>query len=131
MVGAVVAREVRLVAGIVRLLALPTSGIGSTMGHVPAPRSVVFVAVPGIQLLDLAGPLEVFDAANRLRERRGEPAAYRTTIATPDGARIRTSSGVDLGADAALGDVAAGTDPVDTVLVVGGSGTRAAMVDDF
>lgn len=95
-----------------------------------APRSVVFVVVPGIQLLDLAGPLEVLDAANRLLERHGSPAAYRSTIATPGGERIRTSSGVEIGADAALAEVAAGHDRLDTVLVVGGSGTRAAMVDE-
>lgn len=95
-----------------------------------SPRSVVFVAVPGIQLLDLAGPLEVLDAANRLLDRRGEPAAYALTVATPAGERIRTSSGVEIGADVALADVAAAAGPIDTVLVVGGSGTRAALVDD-
>jgi len=93
-------------------------------------RSVVFVAVPGIQLLDLAGPLAVLDAATRLLERRGEQGGYRSSIATPGAARIRTSSGVELGADLALADAAADPEPVDTVLVVGGSGTRAAMVDE-
>lgn len=93
-------------------------------------RSVVFVAVPGIQLLDLAGPLEVLDAANRLLERRGRSEGYHLAIATPDGQRVRTSSGVEIGADVALADAAAGTDRIDTVLVVGGSGTRATMVDE-
>lgn len=91
---------------------------------------MTFVAFDGIQLLDLAGPLEVLDAANRLLDRRGEPAAYAMTVATPGRRAIRTSSGVEIGADVALADAAATTGPIDTVLVVGGSGTRAAMVDE-
>jgi transcriptional regulator GlxA family with amidase domain len=95
------------------------------MAPAPEAPTVVIVAFDGIQLLDLAGPLEVFHAATAL----AGPAAYRTVIATPGGRRIRTSSGIEIGADAALEDLAARTDPVDTLLVVGGWGTREAARD--
>ena len=45
------------------------------------------------------GPLEVLDAANRLLEHRGEARSYVLTVATPGGTRVRTSSGVEIGAD--------------------------------
>ncbi|XUJ36461.1 hypothetical protein ACQ5SK_16905 [Bradyrhizobium japonicum] len=34
------------------------------MGAKPKPRTVVIVALPGVQLLDVAGPLDVFAEAN-------------------------------------------------------------------
>lgn len=76
-------------------------------------HTVVFVAYNGIQLLDLAGPLEVFDGA-RLA---GDHISYRKMIATVDGAPIVTSSGISLSADVALPAV---TGPIDTLLVLGG-----------
>lgn len=86
------------------------------------PHHVVLVAFEGMQLLDLAGPAEVFDAADRL----GGGGRYRCTIATPGGGRVRTTSGIEVGGDVALAAVEA----VDTLLVVGGFGTRAALADD-
>lgn len=87
------------------------------------PRTVVLVGFDGLQLLDLAGPLEVFDAADRITG--GD--AYRTLVATPDGGRIRTTSRLEVGADVALGAL---TDPIDTLVVAGGRGTRSLIEDD-
>lgn len=96
------------------------------------PRTVVVVAFEGIQLLDLAGPVEVLDGATRVAEEGGEQG-YRVLIATPGGARVRSTSGVEVGADQDLHTVAgtlrAGEAPVDTLLVVGGTGTRRAAQD--
>jgi transcriptional regulator GlxA family with amidase domain len=94
-------------------------------GRVTDPHHVVLVAFDGMQLLDLAGPAEVFDAADRLAGR----GRYRCTIATPGGRRVRTTSGIEVGPDAALDDLAALGD-VGTLLVVGGFGTRAALADE-
>jgi transcriptional regulator GlxA family with amidase domain len=108
-------------AQIVKILALLPRVEGAHTGGV-APRTIVFVAFDGLQLLDLAGPLEVFDAADRLRDRD----RYRTVVATPDGQPVRSSSGVTIAADLALHEVAG----LDTLVVVGGFGTRALLVDD-
>lgn len=78
------------------------------------------VAFDGFQLLDLAGPAEVLRGATRL----GAAPAYRTRIAAPRGRRLRSESGVAVAADVSLATIADRSDPVDTLLVVGGDGTR-------
>lgn len=95
------------------------------------PHTVVLVAFDGIQLLDLAGPVEVFAAATRVAGDAGR-AGYRVHVATPGGTRIRSTSGIEVGADGDLLDpeaLAAAAPDLDTVLVVGGFGTRRARTD--
>jgi transcriptional regulator GlxA family with amidase domain len=92
---------------------------------VPTDRTVVIVAFDDLQLLDLAGPVEVFRTATRL----GAARPYRTLIASAAGHRVRTESGVELGADVSLADLARGRRRVDTLLVVGGVGSVAAAHD--
>ncbi len=100
------------------------------------PRTVVLVAFDGIQLLDLAGPAEALQAATALLGRTPDPQpdpGYRLVIATPHGARVRTVSGIEVGADVDLLDPAAlaiAAPHLDTVLVVGGFGTRQARQDE-
>lgn len=84
---------------------------------------VVFVAYEELQLLDLAGPLEVLSGASRF----GASPAYETLVATPGGADVRSSSGVRVAADVSLEDLAAGRRHVDTLVVVGGLGTARAI----
>jgi transcriptional regulator GlxA family with amidase domain len=92
-----------------------------------APRHVVIVAYPGVQSLDVCGPLEVFDGARRLIEAAGRPdRGYEIRIASPDGAPLSTSSGLPLAPHAALGDLDL---DVDTLIVAGGAGHRAAIDD--
>jgi len=52
------------------------------MPRVSATHSVVMVAFPDVQILDVTGPLEVFGCASRLlAERRNAPhPAYRVEI---------------------------------------------------
>ncbi|MGY4998188.1 GlxA family transcriptional regulator [Streptomyces sp. 900105245] len=78
------------------------------------PHRVVIVAFPGIELLDVTGPAEVFSVASRVAG--PERPAYTVQIATADGGPVVTSSGVRLMADLTLDDV---TGPVDTLLVAG------------
>lgn len=80
----------------------------------------------GLQLLDLAGPVEVLRIANDL----GGERFYRTLVATPGGADVRSDSGVRVGADVSLGEVARSRQPVDTLTVVGGLGTLDVVTDD-
>lgn len=88
---------------------------------VVAPRSIVLLAFDGLQLLDLAGPLEVFDAADRI----GGRGRYECRVATFGGTSVRSTSGLALDAHVAVEDV----DELDTLVVVGGFGTRALLDD--
>ena len=68
-----------------------------------APRDVLLVVFPDLQGLDLMGPAEVFAAANQ----EVEQPAYRIRIAATAPGPQRTTSGVTIGADEAIGAVAA------------------------
>jgi len=93
-------------------------------------RRIVMVAVPDAQILDVAGPLEVFSQANRELVRRGRvsPAelAYRTVLAAGARGPLPTSSGVALLAQRSLAQLRG---PIDTLAVAGGNGVDAALSD--
>ena len=61
-------------------------------------HQIVILAVPGVQLLDAAGPLDAFAEANRILRRE----VYLPCVASLDGDIIRASSGIALHADAIL-----------------------------
>jgi transcriptional regulator GlxA family with amidase domain len=88
-------------------------------------RRVVLVVFPDLQLLDLAGPLEVFAMADRFSH--SEVSEYVTEVVSPDGGAIRASSGLEISANRAIG---ACRGPIDTLVVVGGRGVAQAIVDD-
>ena len=91
-----------------------------------APRIAV-VAYPDVQILDVTGPLEVFATASRLRGRGGlSDPRYEVEILSSRAGPLATSSGLQLVAERALGDVRGG---IDTLLVAGGLGTPTAMAD--
>ncbi|MCW5891535.1 MAG: GlxA family transcriptional regulator [bacterium] len=94
-----------------------------------APRSrsrhVAVVAYPGVHMLDVAGPLEVFAAATRLLG-PGAATPYRVEILAGRPGPVATQSGLRLVADRAWRAV---REPLDTLLVAGGAGTEAAMAD--
>jgi transcriptional regulator GlxA family with amidase domain len=84
----------------------------------------VLVAFDGMQLLDIVGPAEVFDAATRLL---GGPPAYRVVVATPGGRAIRGASGLRIAGDVALPHVR--PRDVDTLVVGGGLAFDDAVAD--
>lgn len=88
--------------------------------------TVTVVAFDGLQGLDLLGPIEVLDAANRID---GRPL-YDIRIATPGGHPVDSTSRVRIGADVDLHAIAADGSPVGTLLVVGGFGTRALLCEE-
>jgi transcriptional regulator GlxA family with amidase domain len=92
-----------------------------------AARQVIVVAFPGVQSLDVSGPVEVFAGAQRLLE-RSERAdrGYRVRLASRDGAALAASSGLTLVPQLALRALSG---PVDTLIVAGGEGSRAAAAD--
>lgn len=83
-------------------------------------RRVVIVAFPGVQTLDVTGPAEVFRAASLIR-----PPGYEVTVAAMEREPLATST-VSFVPDARLDDCGG---PVDTLIVAGGTGTRAAQDD--
>ncbi|SDF41092.1 GlxA family transcriptional regulator [Thalassobaculum litoreum] len=87
------------------------------------PPCVALLAVPGCQLLDVAGPFELFASAVRA----GSPApAYRVVLVAPEARRVTTEAGLGLEAHETL----ASLDPasVDTLIVAGGPGSRLTPV---
>jgi transcriptional regulator GlxA family with amidase domain len=89
------------------------------------PRAVEILAYPAVQLLDVAGPLQVFVSANELTARNGEAPLYAPRVVSA-GAPVVTAS-------AGLGLVAAplprARSALDTLLVAGGPGVLAAAAD--
>ena len=84
------------------------------------PKPVLFVVYPGVKLLDLAGPLQVFsDALND-----GGGAAYKTSVVSIEGGMIPTDTPIGIP-----------TEPlsswqrrqIDTLVIVGGNGVFTAV----
>jgi transcriptional regulator GlxA family with amidase domain len=78
-----------------------------------APRTIALLAVPGVQLLDVSGPLDVFAEAS---SQAGKPL-YRLSVVAAARGPILSSSGVRLVPDSVVGDEPSA--PVDTLLVAG------------
>ena len=76
------------------------------------PRIIAIVAMPGVQLLDVSGPLDVFAEANVQARRE----VYRLLIVAKTMAHIRSSSGARLVPDLAIRDA---VEKFDTLLVAG------------
>ncbi len=87
---------------------------------------VAFVLPEDFQLLDLAGPAEVFRTASLL----GAEPSYRTTMCSLDGAPVRSATGVTVEVDASLRKLVRRRRKVHTLMVVGGIGARAAARDE-
>jgi len=87
-------------------------------------RKVLVVGFPGVQALDLVGPFEVFTSASLLLEAQGR-AGYRPVVASLDGRTVDTETGLTFGA-VELPDP---SEPVDTLVLPGGRGTRSHRRD--
>src|SRR5436190_23142485 len=78
-------------------------------------RRIGFIGYDNLTLLDLAGPLEVFDMSNGRVE-----GAYETVILSPSGRPFRSESSVTIVPGASLER----SPRLDTVFVPGGAGLR-------
>jgi transcriptional regulator GlxA family with amidase domain len=93
------------------------------VGH----RQVVILVFPGVQSLDVTGPLEVFAGAQTLIEASGETKpGYEVRVLGHDGAPLRTSSGLEI---IPHGDFSTTPALLDTLIVAGGYGSRQASED--
>jgi transcriptional regulator GlxA family with amidase domain len=79
-------------------------------------RTVAVLIFPGFQLLDAAGPITVFEEARREADAR----AYRLRLIARAAGPIASSSGMQLIAEPLVDE------PLDTLIVAGGWGTREA-----
>ena len=82
--------------------------------------TVVFVVYPGVKLLDLAGPLQVFNDA---LDENGD-AAYQCSIASIDGKSVISDTPVSISTECLS---AWNRRRIDTLIVVGGQGVFAAI----
>jgi transcriptional regulator GlxA family with amidase domain len=83
-----------------------------------APHNIVMLAFPQAQLLDIAGPLQMFAGANDALDHR----AYRLEITAPEVGPFATSSGVQLVADISFKQVTRSKlSRTHTLLAVGGN----------
>jgi transcriptional regulator GlxA family with amidase domain len=80
-------------------------------------RRIGFVAFPSANAVDLAGPAEVFTAANLLSD--GAPP-YEIVLLSTEGAPVRSRAGLTFLPDARLEDAP----PLDTLIVPGGAALR-------
>jgi len=81
-------------------------------------RVLVF---PGVRLLDVTGPIEVFTAANDVGGR------YGVQLVSADGGDVVTAAGTRLGVDGSAADV---TEPTDVLIVPGGPDWETLIKDD-
>ncbi|HEY8303336.1 MAG TPA: DJ-1/PfpI family protein [Solirubrobacteraceae bacterium] len=91
------------------------------------PRKVAILVYPGVQSLDIAGPQEVFVAANSLLHTT-DPSdhGYEVRVLSRDGAPLRCSSGLTIVPD---GDCSSAPSRLDTLILAGGYGSREASLD--
>jgi transcriptional regulator GlxA family with amidase domain len=89
----------------------------------PAHR-VGLVTFDDFQLLDLAGPADVFRTATLL----GASPGYRLLVASPDGGSVRSVSGIEVRPELRAAELS--RMPLDTLMVVGGLGVQRAAADD-
>ncbi len=90
----------------------------------PPDRLIDILAFPDVQLLDVAGPLQVFASANVWAVEAGLPPPYRVRVIARS-SPVMTNSGVALIAAA----LPASTASLDTLVIAGGSGVRQAVED--
>jgi len=88
-------------------------------------RIVVFLAIAEFQILDLAGPYEVFEGANTALRAQGRAGGYQLVVASSTPRRVATSGGLGLHADTLPEPDRA----LDTLVIPGGNGPREVSAD--
>jgi transcriptional regulator GlxA family with amidase domain len=113
-------------------LPAPRRAVGSRASSVrlrnprtSSPRAVEILAFPAVQLLDVAGPLQVFATANELAAARGEEPLYAARVVSSAAPTVIASAGLGL----AVAPLPRAGTRLDTILVAGGPGVHAASQD--
>lgn len=92
-------------------------------------KTIAMIGYPGAQVLDIAGPLEMFDGANTIAkiDRGATTPPYRTVLLARKEGRLEMSGGLSLHAHHSFLDF---EDDIDTLMVSGGDTTPQAMADE-
>ena len=88
-------------------------------------RLIEVLAFPAVQLLDVAGPLQVFASTNDVIAEAGGTPPYAIRVVAQRGDGVTASAGLGLAAEA-LPPIGAA---VDTLIIAGGQGVEAAVAD--
>ena len=96
----------------------PPSDITSSQVRVAKIRPVGIVIYPGVEIIDLTGPMEVFAFANNALQRSGVCAesAYPMEVLAAKPGQIKSSCGLQIIADKAYAEVKGS---IDTLLIAG------------
>lgn len=86
------------------------------------PRAIEVLVFPGVQVLDVTGPLQVFASANEHATASGLVQPYVLRVVAEEGFGVRSSAGLGL----ATAPLPSADEPVDTLIVAGGQGVREA-----
>jgi len=90
----------------------------------PPLRAIEIVVFPDVQLLDVAGPLQVFASANAIKQTSGQPPCYAIRVIAKS-SPVVTSSGLALLAE----PLSPQRRSIDTLVVAGGEGVHTASED--
>src|SRR5215470_5277208 len=85
------------------------------------PRRIEILAFPDVQLLDVAGPLQVFASANDLARAAGKPPPYELAVVA-ERRLVTASAGLPLAAQ----DLSEPGALLDTLIIAGGFGVDPA-----
>jgi len=86
-----------------------------------SPFTVRVLIFPGVRLLDVTGPIEVFSSANDFG------GGYQLQLVSCDGLDVLASGGIRLGADLSLDDARG---PCDVLMIPGGAEWERLIKDD-
>ncbi len=106
------------------------AGAGRGQAGAGRAKTILFLAAPGTQILDVTGPFQIFVRAAELyvRENPSRKSPYRVLLAsTTHRKAVRTNCGLLLTGSETFRSVRG---PIDTLLVAGGSGLENAARDE-
>ena len=92
--------------------------------RIPPPRRVEILVFPRVQLLDVAGPLQVLATANEFASERGESPPYDPHVVAPHAGPITASAGLTL-----MSEPLPSRRSIDTILIAGGPGVHDLVED--
>ncbi len=107
---------------------VPPSDIQSSQVRVAKIRPVGIVTYPGVEIIDLTGPMEVFAFANNALQRSGicSELAYPMQVLAATPGPVTSSCGLQIIADKAYSDV---QDGIDTLLIAGTPDVSCLLCD--
>ena len=92
----------------------------------PAAKAIEMVAYEAVQLLDVAGPLQVFTTANETLAKAGGLPLYTVSLVARQTPSVTASSGIAL----ATTELPSLDTAVDTLIIAGGPGVKQAAADE-